>query len=163
LTRTRDPIELDIIGRGPELPSLRTLVASLHLEDRVKFIEWVPDHTALARMLSQYRAFVFPSLAEANGIVVQEAMIQGLPVIACDWGGPALLVTPDTGILIAPTSEEHVINELAASMDLLAENGELAEQMSINARARALSKGFLWSDIIHDWRKVYARVAGKAA
>ena len=164
LTRTRNPIELDIIGRGPELPNLRSLVASLHLEDRVKFIEWVPDHTALARMLSQYRAFVFPSLAEANGIVVQEAMIQGLPVIACDWGGPSLLVTPETGILIAPTSEEYVIDELAASMDLLAENGEMAEQMSVNARARALSKGFLWSDIIRDWRKVYARVAatGKA-
>jgi len=163
LTRTRNPIELDIIGRGPELPNLRALVATLHLEDRVRFIEWVPDHTALAEMLRQYRAFVFPSLAEANGIVVQEAMIQGLPVIACDWGGPSLLVTPDTGILIEPTSEEHVINELAASMDLLAEDGDLAEQMSINARARALTKGFLWSDIIRDWRQVYARVAAKAA
>jgi len=163
LTRTRNPIELDIIGRGPELPNLRALVATLHLEDRVRFIEWVPDHTALAEMLRQYRAFVFPSLAEANGIVVQEAMIQGLPVIACDWGGPSLLVTPDTGILIEPTSEEHVINELAASMDLLAEDGNLAEQMSIKARARALNKGFLWSDIIRDWRQVYARVAAKAA
>jgi len=163
LTRTKNPIELDIIGRGPELPNLRALVATLHLEDRVRFIEWVPDHTALAEMLRQYRAFVFPSLAEANGIVVQEAMIQGLPVIACDWGGPSLLVTPDTGILIEPTSEEHVINELAASMDLLAEDGNLAEQMSIKARARALNKGFLWSDIIRDWRQVYARVAAKAA
>ncbi len=167
LIHTKNPIELDIIGRGPELPNLRALVASLHLEDRVRFIEWVPDHKALAEMLRQYRAFVFPSLAEANGIVVQEAMIQGLPVIACDWGGPSLLVTPDTGILIAPTSEEHVIHELAASMDLLAENGDLAEQMSINARARALTKGFLWSDIIRDWRQVYARVSpapsGKAA
>ena len=159
LTRTRNPIQLDIIGRGPELPNLRALTAALHLQDRVNFIEWVPDHTALAEMLRQYRAFVFPSLAEANGIVVQEAMIQGLPVIACDWGGPSLLVTPETGILIEPTSEDDVINELAASMDLLAEDGDLAERMSINARARALEKGFLWPAIIHDWRKVYARVS----
>jgi len=159
LTRTRNPIQLDIIGRGPELPNLRALTATLHLQDRVNFIEWVPDHTALAEMLRQYRAFVFPSLAEANGIVVQEAMIQGLPVIACNWGGPSLLVTPETGILIEPTSEEYVINELAASMDLLAENGDLAESMSLNARARALEKGFLWPAIIQDWRKVYARVS----
>jgi len=113
-------------------------------------------------MLRAYRAFVFPSLAEANGIVVQEAMIQGLPVIALDWGGPALLVTPETGILIQPTSEEFVIDQLAISMDKLAEDGDLAEQMSINARARALEKGFLWSDIIRDWREVYKRVSMKS-
>jgi glycosyltransferase involved in cell wall biosynthesis len=159
LTRTRNPIELDIIGRGPELPMLRALAAELHLGDRVNFIEWVADHTELTRMLRSYRAFVFPSLAEANGIVVQEAMIQGLPVIALDWGGPSLLVTPDTGILIEPSSEERVIDELAAAMDMLAENGDLAEQMSIHARERALSKGFLWSDIIRDWRQVYAKVS----
>jgi glycosyltransferase involved in cell wall biosynthesis len=110
-----------------------------------------------------YRAFVFPSLAEANGIVVQEAMMQGLPVIALDWGGPALLVTPlpsekATGILIQPSSEEHVIAELAASMDLLAENAALAEQMSIHAREAAMSRGFLWADIVADWRRLYARL-----
>ena len=162
LKRTRNPIELDIIGRGPQLPILRSLVTELGLNDRVNFIEWVPDHTELARMLRGYRAFVFPSLAEANGIVVQEAMIQGLPVIALDWGGPALLVTPETGILIKPTSEEFVIDQLAISMDKLAEDGDLAEQMSINARARALEKGFLWSDIIRDWREVYKRVSTKS-
>jgi len=162
LKRTRNLIELDIIGRGPELPNLRALATELGLNDRVNFIEWVPDHTELARMLRAYRAFVFPSLAEANGIVVQEAMIQGLPVIALDWGGPALLVTPETGILIQPTSEEFVIDQLAISMDKLAEDGDLAEQMSINARARALEKGFLWSDIIRDWREVYKRVSMKS-
>ena len=112
-------------------------------------------------MLRAYRAFVFPSLAEANGIVVQEAMVQGLPVIACNWGGPALLVTPETGILIDPISEEHVIAELAAAMDRLAEDGEMAERMSVNARTRARTKGFLWSDVIRNWRPVYAKVSTK--
>ena len=162
LARTRNPIELDIIGRGPELQNLRSLAASLQLGDRVKFIEWVPDHTELARMLRDYRAFVFPSLAEANGIVVQEAMIQGLPVIACNWGGPALLVTPETGVLIDPVSEEHVIAELAAAMDLLAEDGELAERMSVNARALGRIKGFLWPDVIRNWRPIYTRISAKA-
>jgi glycosyltransferase involved in cell wall biosynthesis len=159
LTQTTLPIELDIIGRGPELPKLRALAAELHLEHRVRFIEWVADHAELTRMMRGYRAFVFPSLAEANGIVVQEAMIQGLPVIALDWGGPSLLVTPETGILIAPSSESHVIHELAAAMDLLAADGDLADQMSLHAREQAQSKGFLWSDIIHDWRKVYKNLA----
>lgn len=161
LCKTRNRIELDIIGRGPELEKLRTLTSELSLQDRVRFIEWVPDHTALAEMLRSYRAFVFPSLAEANGIVVQEAMIQGLPVVACNWGGPALLVTSETGFLIDPISEEHVIDELAKKMDLLAEDGDLAEQMSIHGREQAFTRGFLWSGVIRDWRQVYAKVLAK--
>jgi glycosyltransferase involved in cell wall biosynthesis len=163
LARTRLPVRLDIIGRGPQLPMLRALTKELHLEERVTFTEWVADHSELTRMMREYRAFVFPSLAEANGIVVQEAMMQGLPVVALNWGGPALLVTSlpsndATGVLIEPSSEEHVIAELAAAMDLLATNGELAEQMSLHARAAAMSRGFLWADIIADWRKLYARL-----
>lgn len=158
LLKTRNPIELDIIGRGPELGHLRALAQELSLDNRVRFIEWVPDHSKLADMLRQYRAFVFPSLAEANGIVVQEAMIQGLPVIACNWGGPSLLVTSKTGILIDPLSEDYVIDQLASSMDLLAEDGTLAESMSIEARSRAYDDGYLWSGVIRDWRKIYAKV-----
>jgi glycosyltransferase involved in cell wall biosynthesis len=162
LLKTENRIELDIIGRGPELWKLKALVEELKLGDRVTFIEWVPDHSKLADMLRQYRAFVFPSLAEANGIVVQEAMVQGLPVIACDWGGPSLLVTPQTGILIEPQSEQYVIDQLAASMDLLAMDGDLAESMSIEARDRAYSHGYLWSGVIRDWRKIYTQVTSRS-
>lgn len=163
LTKTKNPVELDIIGRGPELEKLKALVTELKLEDRVKFIEWIPDHSKLAEMLRQYRAFVFPSLAEANGIVVQEAMVMGLPVITLNWGGPALLVTPETGILIEPTSAEHVVMELAKAMDLLAEDGALAESMSIAGRNRAVASGFLWSGVIRSWGEVYQRVLAAKA
>jgi len=158
LTRTKNQIEFDIIGRGPELEKLKVLSASLNLHNRVHFIEWIPDHSKVAEMLRQYRAFVFPSLAEANGIVVQEAMVQGMPVIALNWGGPALLVTHETGVLIEPIDEEHVVSELAKSMDLLSDNGELAERMSIAARKRAVEDGYLWSGVIRDWVSVYRRV-----
>ncbi len=103
LTRTKLPIELDVIGRGPEKPRLESLTAELGLQDRVRFIEWFADHGELYTALRGYRGFVFPSLAEAHGIVVQEAMMMGLPVVCADWGGPADLVTPECGFLIKPT------------------------------------------------------------
>jgi glycosyltransferase involved in cell wall biosynthesis len=158
LKKTRNPIEFDIIGRGPELENLKTLTAALNLRDRVHFVEWIPDHSKVAETLRKYRAFVFPSLAEANGIVVQEAMVQGLPVIALNWGGPSLLVTRESGVLIEPISEEHVVTELANAMDLLAADGELAERMSIAGRKRAEDCGYLWSRVIRDWISVYHRV-----
>ena len=159
LKRTRNPIELDIIGRGPELDKLKALTQELSLQNRVKFIEWVADHRDLATRLRRYRAFVFPSLAEANGIVVQEAMVMGLPVIAVNWGGPSLLVTADTGILIDPVGEEYIIDKLAEAMDSLAEDGKLAERMSVTGRRRAVENGFLWSSVIKDWTKQYRRLA----
>ncbi len=131
---------------------------SSSIEFRVKFIGWIEDHSRLADTLRQYRAFVFPSLAEAHGIVVLEAMVLGLPVITLNWGGPGLLVTPETGVLIDPIDEEQVINELAWAMDRLAEDGELAEKMSIAGRQRVVDNGFLWSAVIRDWTMLYRRV-----
>jgi glycosyltransferase involved in cell wall biosynthesis len=163
LKRTRSPIMLDIIGHGPELPKLRALTKELELESRVKFIEWIADHSKLGEALQSYRAFVFPSLAEANGIVVQEAMVMGLPVIALNWGGPASLVTTETGILINPISETYVIDELAKAMDCLADDGELAERMSVAGRRRANDAGFLWSSLIQQWAEVYRAVRLEAS
>jgi alpha-maltose-1-phosphate synthase len=158
LKRTRNAVELDIIGRGPELDKLKALTRELALQDRVRFIEWFANHGDLAEALRSYRGFVFPSLAEANGIVVQEAMMLGLPVIALNWGGPSLLVTDETGILIEPLGEEYVIEGLAKAMDRLAEDGRLAEQMSAAARRRAVENGFLWSSVIRDWSTHYKRL-----
>jgi len=158
LQRTRNPIELDIIGRGPELDKLKVLSREPSLQNRVRFVDWVADHRDLAGALRRYRAFVFPSLAEAHGIVVQEAMVMGLPVIALNWGGPSLLVTPETGILIEPLGEEYVIDKLAEAMDSLAEDGDLAERMSYAGRQHAVENEFLWSSIIREWSTHYMRL-----
>jgi len=158
LKLTKNPIQFDIIGHGSEVENLKRLTAELGLQNRVNFVGWIADHSKVSEALRQYRAFVFPSLAEANGIVVQEAMIQGMPVIALNWGGPQLLVTPETGILIDPVSEAHVVSELARAMDRLAEDGDLAERMSIASRQRALDDGYLWSGVIDSWIAVYKRL-----
>jgi glycosyltransferase involved in cell wall biosynthesis len=161
LAGTKNPIVLEIIGRGPELASLKALASQLGLSARVKFIEWFADHDQLAAALREYRGFVFPSLCEANGIVVQEAMIMGLPVICADWGGPSLLVTPQCGILIEPRSEQYMIEELAKAMDILAEDGALAERMSMAGRQRAIDRHFLWPGVVGDWTAVYRNVIEK--
>ena len=159
LARTRNPVELDVIGRGPMKGELVRLVEELGLRDRVHFIDWFPEHSDLARALRRARAFVFPSLAEANGIVVQEAMMMGLPTICLDWGGPSLLITPECGILIQPADEESVLIGLAAAMDRLSEDGQLADDMALVGRAIALERGFLWKDLIRRWIAIYREVS----
>jgi glycosyltransferase involved in cell wall biosynthesis len=159
VAQTRNPITLEIIGRGEEKENLKRLATELGLESRITFTDWIEDHSQIHRLLQQYRAFVFPSLAEANGIVVQEAMMIGLPVITLDWGGPSLLVTPECGVLIKSTNERTVIADLAKAMDDLSENGDLAQSMAVAGRQLAIDKGFLWSDLISKWIDIYRKLA----
>ena len=161
MTRTRLPVRLKLIGKGPELARLRRLALELGVSERVFFVEWFEDHRELHRTLRECRGLVFPSLAEANGIVVQEAMTIGLPVIALGWGGPASLLNEDTGLLISPQSEEQVVRELAEAMDRLAEDAGLANRLAANARRSAERAGFLWSSIIDKWLPLYEQVRQK--
>lgn len=149
------PLTLDIIGKGFNKPALETLVGELGVGDRVRFLDWVADHRKLADVLAPYRAFVFPSLAEANGIVVQEAMAMGLPVICLNWGGPGLLVDPTCGVLIEPKNETYVVDQLAEAMERLARDGILADAMAESGHELAFQKGFYWAQIIDGWIEIY--------
>jgi glycosyltransferase involved in cell wall biosynthesis len=150
LAKTRLPICLDIVGRGPELEQCRETARRLGLEDRVRFLDWYTAQEDLFDSFSQYRGVVLPSIEDANGIVIQEAMALGLPPICLDWGGPSLLIEHGrSGYLVAPTSIDHITSGLAECMDQLAEDGALAESMSTAARATA--QGWRWSVVAAEW------------
>ncbi|MGB0560492.1 MAG: glycosyltransferase family 4 protein [Spirulinaceae cyanobacterium] len=163
LRKTQGNICLDIIGRGPELQRCRELVDALYLQERVRFLDWYDDREDLFRSFSQYRGMVLPTLEDANGIAVQEAMTLGLPPICLDWGGPQLLIKHgQSGYLVQPESEAQILRDLAQCMDTLSEDGELAQQMSEAAKAAA--QAWKWSRVITDWQAFYRRaVATKGA
>lgn len=150
----RCKIELCVIGDGPKIDWLRSLADSLELGHSVTFRGWL-EHDELLRALEEFRALVFPSLAEANGIVIQEAMSIGLPVIALKWGGPDGLMDESCGIMIDPSSEEEVIRNLAHAMDRLASDADLANKLSEKARSVAMSR-FSWPDVASSWIASYS-------
>lgn len=156
--RNAPQAQLDIIGDGDERIALESLARSEGVVDRVHFHGWVAPGEPMRTILAQARAFVFPSLAEANGIVVQEAMMTGLPVVALNWGGPAALLNANTGILIDPVSEDHVIKELSAAMIMLGSDSQEAERLSSNARAAAEAAGFAWKDLLNYWNELYKKL-----
>ena len=163
LARTQRPVTLDVIGRGPAEEQMRWAAEAAGVTDRVNFLGWVKHHEDLPEALRAYRGFVFPSLAEANGIVVQEAMMMGLPVICATWGGPSLLVTDSCGRLVSVESEDALLDGLAQAMDELAGDGALAESMSVAGRKRALEEGYAWKDAIQTWLHLYDEVASNGA
>ena len=68
------------------------------------------------------------------------------------------MLDADTGILIEPLSEEHVIETLAAAMVRLGSDADEAERLSKNARAAAEAAGFAWVELLASWVKIYQKI-----
>lgn len=153
LAQTPGDIRLTLYGDGPTRPAMQALAADLRLADRVEFAGWLAHEDFTAEM-SRFRGFVFPTLAEANGIVMQEAMMIGLPVVALRWGGPVGLADDGQAILIDPESDAAVIDALADAMTRLAGDADLAQGLADAARHRARAD-FTWDSVAASWAAVY--------
>lgn len=160
VARSDRDVTLDIVGDGPLRGLLEDLAAALGVADRVRFRGWIP-HADLATEISHFRGFVFPSLSEANGIAMQEAMICGLPTVALKWGGPELLADAKSAILIDPIGEAEVVAGLALAMNQLAGNADLANEIAQNARLRT-ERVFDWEVVAEAWGRAYDLAAGLA-
>jgi glycosyltransferase involved in cell wall biosynthesis len=75
-----------IIGDGPEKKNLVNLAKELNVSDRVHFLGFVSE-TKKFQYLQNSDIYVLPSLHEGFGIVLQEAMQVGLPIVSTDNGG----------------------------------------------------------------------------
>ena len=67
--------QLDVVGDGDERVALGSLACTEGVADRVQIHGWVMTGEPVRAISAQARAFVFLSLAEANGIGGQEAMM----------------------------------------------------------------------------------------
>jgi glycosyltransferase involved in cell wall biosynthesis len=88
-----------VVGDGDHLEEYKTLVSDLGLSDVVSFLGYQAN---VFDSLVAMDIFLFPSLKEAMGISVVEAMAAGLPVVSTNVGGLPEVVTPDMGILVPP-------------------------------------------------------------
>ena len=87
-------------GGGEEQEALERQARALGIADRVVFVGPVQDPRDFYRRLD---VFVLPSLDEAFGLVVLEAMAMGLPVIGTRVGGvPEVLTHGVNGWLVEP-------------------------------------------------------------
>jgi glycosyltransferase involved in cell wall biosynthesis len=82
---------LTVIGSGEELPALQDRVGRLGMAGRVRFEGALPSEAVPARMAAA-DVLVLPSRWDGWGLVVNEALSAGVPVIVSDCCGAADLV-----------------------------------------------------------------------
>ncbi len=122
---------LVFIGYGPELGNLKDLVSKLNIQNRVIFINFVPNEE-LPRYYTASDIFVLPSYEETWGIVVNEAMACGLPVVVNEHVGSSHDLVRDgiSGIVFKSGKTE----ELTRGLRILLDNGVLRQKFSKNAK-----------------------------
>jgi glycosyltransferase involved in cell wall biosynthesis len=99
--------ELTIIGAGPDEEKLKKLSnGNIHFLGPIK-------NESLKEFYLGHDIFILPSIKEAWGLVVEEALYFGMPVIVSDRAGSSeLIVHGHNGYLIEALSEDIVRNIL---------------------------------------------------
>ncbi len=130
------PVQLTIMGHGPEKSKWMELCRALGIESKVTWLENLPHAEALAEM-ERSHVYVFPSLKEGTSSVVPEAMSMGLPVITHDMCGMSVMVNESCGIKVAPDGPEESATGFAAAITRLATTPGEIERLSRGTLQRA--------------------------
>ncbi len=118
-------VRAEIAGSGPLEPSIRELIASLGVGDRVRLLGW---QAGVRELLSSWDLLVIPSLEEGFGFSALEAMAAARPVLASRVGGLGeLIIDGVTGRLVPPGDTDALVQciaELANDRQRLALMGD---------------------------------------
>ena len=131
------PWRLLVVGsdsRGP----YEKIVRERKIQDRVFFLTPSPD---VMRFYAAADAYVGPSLEDAYGLPILEAMACGLPVIASSKAGASEIVQDGTNGIILRDPQD--VQELSTKIRSLVENRELC--ISLGERARRTAQQHTWS------------------
>ena len=101
--------------------------------------KWIPSlsHDQVLACMRENDVFVFPSLFEGFGLVITEAMSQGVPVITTDrTAGPDVIEDGVNGWIVPAGSSEAINNVL----NKILEKPELLKQFGIAAQTKAQTR-----------------------
>lgn len=150
---------LDIIGDGPEMDRLRSMVDELGMGDSVSLPGWV-KHRDLQDRLVQSEVFAFPSVREFGGGVVLEVMALGIVPVVLDYAGPSELVTESTGYKVPMGTRDEVIAGFRERLSTLCDSREPLVGMSKRGKKRVRDH-YTWDAKAGQTREVYEWVLGR--
>jgi len=118
-------IELLLIGEGPEREDLARYAESLGLSKRVHFLGFVEEEKKF-QYLQNSDLYVLSSLHEGFGIVLQEAMQVGLPIVATNNGGQTDFVEDGVNGFLVDVGDSK---KMAERISYIAQDQSVQENM----------------------------------
>jgi len=138
---------LTMISDGPDKNSLEKLAIKLNVYSNIVWIDRV-EQNILNKYYSENDVFLFPSLHDSGGMVVLEAMAHSLPVVCLELGGPSVMTSNRSGVVISvyKKSESDIICKLTEALLLLYKNTELRDELGRQA-LNAVSN-YQWKSLV---------------
>lgn len=133
-------LSLKIIGFGPLETSLKNKA-----KDNIVFVGAI-DNIELPKYYKSADVFLLTSYSETWGLVVEEALNNGTPVIVSDHVGCYKdLVTPDTGIVFNSNNENSLLNAVLqiCEVDYYNKLRKGVSQLNFQERAQRQINSFL--------------------
>jgi glycosyltransferase involved in cell wall biosynthesis len=120
---------LDLVGAGPLQAQLMVRVSELKLEHVVSFLG-AKNISEIAELFIESTALVLPSHSEPWGLVVNEALSYGCPVVVSNVCGcvPDLVINGVTGYSFEVGDVEALSRAMLSTMDLAADRVAVAQQ-----------------------------------
>jgi glycosyltransferase involved in cell wall biosynthesis len=150
--KTEIPHQLVLVGaRGWMYEEIFQTHDELNLDDRVRFVGFVPGHDKLAAFYRNADLFVYPSFYEGFGLPVLEAMKCGCPVVASR--ASSIVEIAEDAALLADANDWRA---LAAQMMRVLSDDSLRDELSRKGRERAAT--FSWKRAAGQTLEVYRKV-----
>lgn len=153
-------LTLTIVGDGPERPKLERLVTDFGIARGVQLVGNVAQ-ADLPRYMGDAHVFGFPSVREFGGAVVLEAMAMGVVPAVVDYGGPAELVSDDSGYKIPLSTRAEIIASFRRLFERLLRDPTELRDKSLRAQER-VRRRFTWRAKAEQTVAVYDWVLGRA-
>jgi len=103
--------------------------------------------------------FLFPSVHDTGSFAVIEAMVNELPVICLDIGGPPLAVGLGCGIKVIPGPRARVVAELGEAIHHYCSNPRTVLNDGAKARTEVIQR-YDWNRKGEEMNKLYLSVCG---
>ena len=145
--------ELEVLGGGPLLKKSKDYAIKLGLGKCCKFRGQVSRDQVL-NIMSRSHVHLLSSLREGTPTVILEAFSFALPTICLDCSGMSDIINNTCGIKIPVTTPAEVVKGIASSVERLAENEDLRQQLADGALARA--RDFSWERKVEIVNRIYA-------
>ena len=140
--------KLLICGEGADMPSLKKLVISLGLADKIIWLGWQVDLEPFYALADIY---IMPSRWESFGLVFLEAMNHSLPILSTGVQAiPEVVTDNEVGLL----SDSEDALGLAKNIEKLVNDDVLRGKYGLAAKARLKTK-FSFQDFVSGHFDVY--------
>lgn len=157
ITKDYSNTKLLIVGDGLYLNKIKDLVKKLKLNNQVFFTGLLSREDTLA-CYGYSDIFLFPSVTDTQGLVLNEAALAALPIVYCDDQISEVTINKKTGLLSKDDARDfsekilYLINNSNYAIQLGKNGQKLAKKFSAEKQAKKIEK--IYQKLIDEYNKL---------